>query len=198
MHLSPDMSQNLKELVTSNRSYRRFHGDHKIEKEDLADLVELARLSASGANRQPLKFLLSYEKKTNDIIFPKLGWAGYLTDWDGPIEEERPSAYIVILGDTTISTNYFVDHGIMAQSMLLGASEKGLGGCMLLSIKKDELRSDLKIPDHLEIVLVVALGKPKEKVVLEDVVDDDIRYYRDDNGVHHVPKRSLQDLIFDL
>ena len=134
----------------------------------------------------------------NDIIFSKLGWAGYLPDWDGPVEEERPSAYIILLGDTTISTNFFVDHGIMAQSMLLGAAEKGLGGCMLLSIDKESLRTDLKIPDHLEILLVVAMGRPKEEVVIEDVVDGDIRYYRDENGVHHVPKRTVKDLIYDL
>jgi nitroreductase len=188
----------MKELVLRNRSYRRFHQDHRISRETLMELIELARYSASGANKQPLKFLISHTPQNNDIIFPRLGWAGYLTDWEGPEEGERPSAYIIILGDTTISTNYFVDHGIMAQSMLLGAAERGLGGCMLLSIRKEELRSDLDLPDHLEIVLVVALGKPKENIILEDVKDGDIRYYRDDNGNHHVPKRSLEELVFDI
>ena len=149
-------------------------------------------------NNQPLKFLISHSEGTNDIIFPKLGWAGNLPDWPGPVPGERPSAYIILLGDTTISTNYFVDHGIMAQSMLLGAVEKGYGGCMLLSINRPELRKDLDLPEHLKIVLVVALGRPAENVVTEDIVDGKTGYYRDENDVHHVPKRTLEELIFDI
>jgi nitroreductase len=187
----------LKDLVLKNRSYRRFHEDQDITKEQLKELLELARFSASGANKQPLKFLFSCSRETNNKIFPNLGWAGYLPDWDGPKEGERPTAYIVILGDTTISTNYFVDHGIMAQSMLLGAVEMGLGGCMLLSINKDNLRKELGIQEHLEIVLVIALGVPKEKIILEDAKDGEIKYYRDDKQVHHVPKRPLDELIFN-
>ncbi len=187
----------LKDLVLKNRSYRRFHEDQKITKEQLMELLELARFSASGANKQPLKFLLSCTRETNNKIFLNLGWAGYFPDWDGPKKGERPTAYIVILGDTTISTNYFVDHGIMAQSMLLGAVEMGLGGCMLLSIKKEQLKKELEIPEHLEIVLVIALGVPKEKIVIEDAKDGEIKYYRDDEQVHHVPKRPLDELIFN-
>ncbi len=192
------MTRDLKELVIANRSCRRFIQSHEITLDELMELVELARFSASGANRQPLKFILSHEKKTNDLIFPKLAWAGYLTDWDGPEEGERPSAYIVILLDTGISSNPFVDHGIMAQSMLLGATEKGLGGCMLMAIDKIALRKDLSIPERYEILMVVAFGKPGEKIVLEDLKDDDIRYYRDGKGVHHVPKRPLSELVLDI
>jgi nitroreductase len=130
-------------------------------------------------------------------IFPATMWAGYLKDWAGPEEGERPSAYIVILGDKNISTSFGVDHGIAAQSILLGASEIGLGGCMIGSIRIDHLKTELDIPDKFEILLIIALGKPKEEVVIEKVSDNDIKYWRDKEGIHHVPKRSLEDLIIN-
>lgn len=83
----------IKELVMKTRSCRRFK-EEAISEELLRELVDLARLSASAANLQPLKYIISYKKEMNDIIFPKLKWAGYLKDWDGPEEGERPSAYI--------------------------------------------------------------------------------------------------------
>ncbi len=189
----------LKELVRNTRSYRRFVKAHTVSRETLRELVALARLSASGANRQPLKFLLAAEEPTNAEIFATLGWAGYLVDWDGPQPGERPAAYIIILGDTEISANFGVDHGIAAQSIMLGATERGLGGCILASIQRDALRAALKIPDRYEILLVLALGKPAEEIIIEPVgADGDIKYWRDEADVHHVPKRALDDLILDL
>jgi len=189
----------LADLIRRNRSYRRFHGDETIDMETLRDLIGLARLSATGANVQPLKFILSCAPEMNARIFPSIAWAGYLQDWDGPEEGERPSAYIVILGDTEISNSFGVNHGIAAQSILLGATEKGYGGCMLGAVQRDALREALRVPKRYEILLVVALGKPKEEVVVEDVGEDgDIKYYRDENGVHHVPKRTLDELIVEL
>lgn len=186
----------LKDLVTKNRSYRRFHQDQAVGLETLREFVDLARLSASGANRQPLKFVLSCDPERNARIFPHLAWAGYLADWSGPEEGERPSGYIVILGDTDIRPSFGVDHGIAAQSILLGATEKGFGGCIIASIKKDALRAALDIDPRYEILLVLALGKPKETVVVEPVgPDGDIKYWRDSQGVHHVPKRALDDII---
>jgi len=186
----------LAELIKKNRSYRRFDESVGIELETLRELVALARFSASGSNMQPLKFLLSCTPEMNAKIFPCTMWAGALKDWPGPAEGERPTAYIVILGDTELRRGPHVDHGIAAQSILLGAVEKGLGGCMIGSIKRDELRAALHIPERYEILLVVALGKPNETVVLEDVgPDGDIRYYRDEEDRHHVPKRTMDELI---
>jgi nitroreductase len=156
----------------------------------------LARLSASGANRQPLKFALVCDPETNAAVHAHLSWAAYLEDWPGPSEGERPSGYIVILGDTEISQSFGVDWGIAAQSIMLGATEKGLGGCMIASINKQGLREVLQLPERYKILLVLALGKPKEEVVIDPVgPDGSIKYWRDEAGVHHVPKRSLQDLI---
>ena len=186
----------LNELVTKTRSYRRFHQERTVELETLRELVELARLSASGANLQPLKYILACDRETNTQIFPLLKWAGYLRDWDGPTEGERPAAYIVILNDTQIRPDPGVDPGIVAQSIMLGATEKGLGGCMIASVDRPTLRDLLAIPDRFKISLVLALGVPKEEVVIEAVgPDGDIKYYRDAAGVHHLPKRALKDLI---
>ena len=130
------------------------------------------------------------------MIFTHLGWAGYLKDWQGPCEGERPSAYIIILGDTQISQSIGCDHGIAAQSILLGAAEKGLGGCMIGTVQRQKLRKALDIPSRYEILLVLALGKPKEQVVIETPdAAGDIKYWRDSDGVHHVPKRGLDDII---
>ncbi|MGB8874026.1 MAG: nitroreductase family protein [Desulfobaccales bacterium] len=184
------------ELIKGNRSYRRFHQEVPVSLETLKDLVDLARLSASAANLQPLKYLISEEPSSNADIFSCLAWAGYLKDWPGPSEGERPAAYIVVLGDTEISKNFGCDHGIAAQSILLGARAQELGGCMLGSIQRDRLRQLFKIPENLEILLVIALGRPKETVVLEEVAPDgSIKYWRDAAGVHHVPKRRLEDII---
>jgi nitroreductase len=186
----------IEDLVRQNRSYRRFHQDVPVRIETLRALVNLARMSASGSNLQPLKYILSSDRETNARIFPHTRWAGYLKDWDGPAEGERPAAYIVILGDTEISKSFGCDHGIAAQSIMLGAVERGLGGCMIGSIARDRLRETLDIPERYEILLVLALGKPNETVVLEEVgPDGDIKYYRDEEDVHHVPKRSLEELV---
>jgi len=184
------------ELIRDNRSCRRFYQDRAVTLETLKELVNLGRLSASGANLQPLKYILSCDPSKNAEIFSCLAWAGYLKDWPGPEEGERPSAYVVMLGDKGISEDAGCDHGIAAQSILLGAREKGLGGCMLGSINRKALRDILVIPSHLKILLVLAIGKPKERVELETVdAGGSIRYWRDGDGVHHVPKRKLDDII---
>ena len=186
----------LRDLILKNRSCRRFYQDHKVDEETLRELVDLARNSASAANLQPLKYMLSCDPVMNNDIFSCLGWAGYLEDWKGPAEGERPSAYIIFLGDTTISPAFGWDTGIAAQSILLGAREKGLAGCMIGAIKRRRLIELLNIGEQFKIALVVAIGKPKEQVVIEVVeANGNIRYWRDDEDVHHAPKRKLDDII---
>jgi nitroreductase len=186
----------LRKLVEMNRSYRRFDQSHSIGEEVLMELVELARITPSSANLQPLKYMLSCTPERNDLIFPHLAWAGYLKEWPGPEEGERPSAYIVILRDKDISSAESCDHGIAAQTILLGAAENDLGGCMIGNISRGVFVNDLDIPEHLEVLLILALGKPIEEVKMEPVGDDgDMKYWRDDQGVHHVPKRSMEEII---
>jgi nitroreductase len=186
----------IEELIRSNRSCRRFFQEAAISTDTLKWLVNLARLSASGGNLQPLKYILSNTPPKNEAIFSCLAWAAYLKDWPGPEEGERPAAYLIILHDRDLAKDPGCDHGIAAQSILLGAREQGLGGCLLGSIQRDRLRELLAIPPRYEILLVVALGRPKETVALEEVgADGGIKYWRDRDGVHHVPKRRLAELI---
>lgn len=185
----------LNDLVLKNRSYRRFDGKRAVSGETLEQLVELARICPSSRNQQALKFMAVNRPDQCEKLFPCLAWAGYLKDWDGPVPEERPTAYIIILGDTQIGSGFETDLGICAQTILIGAVEKELGGCMIGSIKRDQLRILFSIPPSLEILLVLAIGKPVEKVVIEPVKDGDIRYWRDQNQIHHLPKRSLQEIL---
>ncbi len=187
----------LKELVEKNRSYRRFYQEERISEETLKELVDLARMAGSTANSQALKYCLVTEEAACARIYPSLTWAAALTDWDGPEEGERPSAYIVILCDEKIAKNKMWDEGIAAQTIMLGAAEKGLGGCMIGSINRSRLSKTLEIdPERYHISLVLALGKPKEQVVVVPVGEEgDTRYYRDIHQVHYVPKRSLEEIL---
>ena len=186
----------IEELIKQNRSCRRFYEDYKIDTATLKDLVNLGRLSASAANLQPLKYILSCSAEKNEQIFSCLAWAAYLKDWSGPELGERPSAYIIILGDSNITKDFGCDHGIASQSILLGARNKGLAGCMIGMIKRTRLRNTLDIKEWFEILLVLAMGKPKENIIIETVGNDDnIMYWRDNDSVHHVPKRKLEDII---
>ena len=180
----------LRDLVVKNRSYRRFYQDTTIELETLRELVDLARLSASAANRQALKYILSNDRKRNALIYPNIR-----IDNDPP-EGERPSGYIIILEDTTIKLILACDYGIAAQTIHLGAVEKGLGGCMIANIDRNGLREALEIPSRYEILLVLALGKPGEEMVIETVGPDGAtQQWWDNDRVRHVPKRSLDDII---
>lgn len=187
----------LKDLVLKNRSYRRFYQDERISGDTLRELADLARMTASSANCQALKYYLAADEETCAKIYPSLAWAGALPDWDGPDEGERPAAYIVIVCDESIAKNKMWDEGIAAQTIMLGAAEKGLGGCMIGSINRSQLAQTLGLDSgRYHISLVLALGKPKETVVTVPVGEDgSTAYYRDENQVHYVPKRSLEEII---
>jgi len=188
-----------RELILKNRSCRRFYEKETVDEAVLKDLIDCARLAPSASNLQPLKYVMSSSPEMNNKIFPHLSWAGYLTDWSGPKEGERPAAYIIILGDTTLVKSFNCDHGIAAQSLLLAACEKDLRGCIIGSIHREAIHEALNIPRIYKILLILALGKPMEEIVVEKVKGDgDIRYWRDENDVHHVPKRSLDDIILKL
>lgn len=186
----------IRDLIMKNRSYRRFIASEKITKEQVERWVELARFSASGRNMQPLKYVICTDEQMNRKIFPHLGWAGYLSGWKGPAEEEQPVAYVAVLLDRSLAESYYCDDGIAMQSILLGAVEDGFGGCILGSVKKSKVARILQLPGHLEILWMIALGKPSEEVVLETASEGEIKYWRDENDIHHVPKRPLDEMIY--
>jgi nitroreductase len=185
-----------RDLVLRTRSYRRFVEAEPIEAPVLESLVDLARQTASARNAQPLKYVLSVSREMNAEIFGCLAWAGYLKDWPGPVEGERPSGYVVLLGDNRIAKEIDCDHGIAAQTIMLGATALGLGGCMLSNVSRAKLAPILGLGEEYRIILVLALGKPAETVLLDPLgPDGDIKYWRDEQQVHHTPKRALADII---
>jgi len=185
----------LYDLISKTRSFRRFVEDEPIAMETLRYLVDLARLGGSARNLQPLKYVLVNTPALKAKIFPHLGWAGYLKEWTGPQEGERPAAYIVCLLDTRLSKEADCDLGIATQNLLLGAAEKGLGGCRIASLAPG-LRDVFDLGDHLQVLQVIALGRPAEAVFLnEQGPGEDIKYWRDTDQIHHVPKRPLQEII---
>lgn len=184
----------IKDLILRNRSYRRFDESREISRDTLVEMVDYARRTPSASNKQPLRYFISNDRETNEKINSCLGWAGYLSDWDGPAEGERPSAYIIILSESELNSAY--DEGIAGQSILLMAAEQGLGGCFLLNVKREELKKKLNLPKKYFIKMVIALGVPVEEVVIEEITKDgDVKYYRDENKVHHVPKIRLSDVL---
>ena len=185
-----------KDIVKKNRSYRRFFQNREISTEELTGWIDLARLTPSGRNMQPLKYAVVNTPETCQELFPLTAWAGYLTDWPGPEEGDRPSAYIVMCNDNSLAEESKWDQGIASQTIMLGAVEAGYGGCIIGSFRKKELAELLGLPENLVPVLVLALGVPKEVVILTNVKDDgDIKYYRDEGGTHFVPKRSLEEIL---
>lgn len=192
------MAMTVFELVNRTRSYRRFDQSVDISTDMLRELVNLARLASSPRNAQPLKYLLINKPEDCEKVFPLLAWAGYLKDWAGPKEGERPTAYVVVLKDDKIGGNLHGGDGLAMQNLLLGATEKGLGGCIIGAFSRDKLRDIFTIDQDLDILHIIALGKPIETVQLEAMQNDDCKYWRDEQNIHHVPKRSLDEIIIKL
>jgi nitroreductase len=180
-------------MLTKRRTVRKF-AKKPVSKDLLEKCVDAARLSPSGMNRQPLKYIIVDDERLLSEVFSTTSWAGYLPDY-GPSEEEMPRAYVIILLDAGIRENCGHDAGIGAMSISMVAFEAGVASCILGAIDRPKLRKILCIPSHLEIVLVVALGFPAEQPVADQVKRKDIRYWLDANGVLHVPKRKLKDVL---
>ncbi len=186
----------LSELVRKNRSYRRFDQARPIAIETLWELADLGRYCASAMNAQPLRYALVADKDACAKVFDCLAWAGYLPEWPGPSEGERPTGYVILLAHGKTGAWTRCDLGIAAQTVMLGAAERGLGGCMIGSVKKDQLAEILGLGPDESIELVLALGTPVEDVTVEDMgPQDEFKYWRDERGGHHVPKRLTRDVV---
>lgn len=184
-------------LVKKSRSFRSFDETKPVTRQTLEALIECARFAPTGVNLQELKYYLSCTSETNSIIQPLTRWAGKIKNqYALPPEGHKPTAFIVILVDTRIMTDpekAKTDVGIAAQTILLAASSIALGGCMIGSFDKSVSKA-LSLPEYLSPSLIVALGVPDEEIITEDRVSS-VDYYRDENGVHHVPKRTKDELI---
>ena len=189
--------ETVKQIVAATRSYRSFDPSRPIEYETMRELVDTARYCPSAANLQPLKYRIVAGDEA-DAVLPLTRWAGYFKDIKLPPEGKAPTGYIVILHDTSVSpeTDYSkMDVGIAAEVIMLAAAELGYGGCMIGSFDREGLKKALSVPEGLTPALVLALGTPDETVLITDVKDGDVKYFRDDRGLHFVPKRSLEDVI---
>ncbi len=186
----------LKDLVKNNRSYRKFNSERKISNSELLELIDLARITASSKNKQPLKYKIVSESKDLDFVFEQLSWAWYLKEWKGPLKNERPTAYIVVFLDKNINDNAFIDVGIASQTILLGAVEKGLGGCIVRTVNRYQMQKHFGYAENLELIQVIAIGEPAQEVeTVELEKSGSIEYFENDQKVHFVPKRSLSEIV---
>lgn len=190
--------RSLRDLVLRARSYRSFDPRRPIEEDVMTELVDTARLSSSAGNLQPLKYRLSVDREEVEGMTSLTRWAAYLKNVTLPPEGHRPTGYITICHDTSVSPigdMSMIDVGIAAEALALGAAEMGFGGCMIGSFDKSGVSAFLSLPKNLTPVLVLALGTPDESVLISKVSRGDIKYFRDDAGLHFVPKRDLEDVI---
>lgn len=187
------------DLNKKNRSYRNYDESYEITRTQLEELVELTRFCPSSVNMQPFKYYLSWDKRTNAIIQPLTKWARALQPMELPRKGHCPTGFIVICYDSTIGPGvdrFWKDVGIVAQTILLGAVNMGLGGCMIGNFSPEQVCEALSLPRHLKPVLILALGKPDEQIILTDArAGESINYYRDENDIHYVPKRTLNELL---
>jgi nitroreductase len=181
------------EKITTRRTIRKY-APKDVPREVLLRCIDAARLSPSGANRQPLKYIIVNDQELTKEVFKTLKWAGYLQGYQ-PGEHETPRAYIVMLLDKSICENFGHDAGIAAMSISMVAYDEGLGSCILGSVNREKLKGILKVPNGLDIILVVALGYPAENPVTDIVKDGDVKYWLDKNRVLHVPKRGLKEVV---
>lgn len=191
----------LLDLVRKSRSYRGFLKERKVTKEELITMVECARLAPSSVNGQPFRYYLAWEEEEVNRIFPLTGWARALPELELPHKGEEPTAYIIICQDKRIGeslSRYQKDVGIVAQTMLLAATEMGLGGCMIGNFLADKVKEELQLADYLAPMLILAIGKPTEKIVIVDIKEgESTKYYRDEEDTHYVPKRMMKDIILE-
>lgn len=188
----------LKETLKKTRSYRRFDQSYSIYTNELKNLVDLTRYTASARNAQVLKYIAVNSPDMCASIFPHIQWAGFLTDWDGPSEGERPTAYMLMMHDKTVANQYFCDDGIALQTLMLGATEMDFGGCIIGAFNKPKIAELFNLPETLAPLYLLALGKPIEEVVLEEIKEGDSKYWRSPDGVHHVPKRTINDILLAI
>ncbi len=185
---------NLFKLMVSRRTIRQFKST-PISREFLERLVNVARMAPSASNLQPLEFIVADEKEVLDKIFPCLKWAGYIAPEGDPRPGQEPMAYIVVLVNTDVrKKNYEWDVGAAVENMILTALEKGIGSCWLVSIDKKKIMSILKVPGSYMIDAVLALGYPAETPIADEMKDS-IKYWKDNKGQLHVPKRRFKDVI---
>ena len=183
----------LDSLLHRNRSYRGFDPAREVTEADLRTLLSVVPLTASGMNRQPLRFRLVTSDKA-PLVWPHITLGAALPEEHLPKPGWEPRAFLIVCSTVPEDRVVDMDLGFAAQSILLKAVEMGLGGLFILNIRKEALRQALDLP--LSPLAVIAIGKPAERVFLLPVSgpDEDLAYYRKD-GNHYVPKLQEESLL---
>lgn len=186
-----------KDLVKKNRSYRRFDQSKVLSSETLTELVDCVRLVPSGGNTQSMRYRTVSDPKECQQVFETLAWAAQYKDWSGPKEGERPTGYIFLLREKSLSKMLHHDDGIAAATLTLYATSLGLGCCTMQNCQYNHAFKALGIDkEKYAFSCVIALGYPIEQVQLEEVKNDDTHYWREDQ-VQHVPKRKLSEVLIN-
>ena len=184
------------DLVLAARTCRRFVEDEPLSMNDLDWLVDCARLTPSARNAQVLRFSLVTKGDVCDELFRLTAWAGALKGAGTPGPGERPTAFIAIAAPKEGAKLAPYDAGIASETIQLAAATQGWGCCIIYSVNRAEAAPLLGLPAELELLLVLGLGVEKEvRAIAEMPADGSFNYWRDAAGVHHVPKRSLQELV---
>ncbi|WP_273523634.1 nitroreductase family protein [Mailhella massiliensis] len=187
---------NLKELITSARTCRRFKGEKRLSSDILAELADHARLSASARNMQVIRFVTVADPDTCEALNRLVVMGGALTPQQRARENQHPGGFIVIAGPKDMDDFALMDVGIAAQSINLAACEAGLACCMIGAVKKDEAAALLGLPEDLQVRLVLALGVADEvRRIVPRRSDGKLTYYRDENDEHCVPKITLEEAV---
>lgn len=190
--------ESLRHLMIADRTVRRFKENIQVSVDTLEKLVELTRYCSSGRNAQPLRYALVTSEEERERVYPLLKWAGYFKDWDGPEKGERPAAYLIQCLDTKFGRDCLCDDGLQLEAITLGMHTLGLAGCIIKAFNAPKLVEEIGLGERYIPRYVLAIGYPAEEVRLEDMSgeeDADFKYYRTEDGIHHVPKRPLEELI---
>ena len=183
----------VQEIIEKRRSIRRFTNE-PVTDEEMRLLIKAGRLAPQASNIQPVRYITVQKKETVQEIFECTKWAGYLEDY-APKEGERPTAFIIVLLDESIAGGMKnTDVGAAVENILLQAVELGLGSCWIGSVDRRKTAEIIDLPENMSIHSVIALGHPAQDPVWEDKKDDSIRYYLDENGELHVPKRTESEI----
>ncbi len=180
------------ETILKRRTIRLFK-KKKISKKILEKLVNAGRLAPSARNLQPLEYLVVDDPILTDKVFENVYFGGKIEKLR--TRENRPVAYILVLVNKKIrSQDFEYDVGLAAENIVLAAFEKGIGSCIIKVFQSQNLEEKIfSLPKHCFLDLVIALGYPAEKPVIEEKREN---YWRDENNVLHVPKRPLKEILY--
>lgn len=182
----------LQKLLRASRSYRGYDTSFKVREDQLRSIIEVATLCPSARNQQVLRFRPVLDAEA-DLVLPHIRLGGALPELHLPFAGTEPRAFVVICSTVPDSHYVSVDLGIVAQSMLLRATELGLGGICIGAFDHAEIKQKLGL--KYEPLLVLAIGRPNERIELRSCSEgDSLTYYREE-GVHYVPKIKVDDLI---